>query len=372
MILPVALVDRWPEEHYKEQYATKEEALRANTRDAVLIWHEIELIKDNFKNNNDHRPSKIHDKNLDPYLRTKHEQLSILTKYSDFCALTMASYSGAQLLSKDQFWDKEPTIKSPVLIRGISSAPIGDHMLKRSIDYYFIETGYFGNYPCKNNDGGRKLYHRIVRNGMQHLNVMDVPDDRWQDLVKFNHKLQYQGWKKNPGSKILLVVPSNKPCKYYGIDQDSWINETIEQIKQHTDREIVVRHKDPRWARSQNSIYDALDDDVWATVTYNSIAATESVHCGVPAFALAPNAADPVCSKDLSQLETPYKPNEELVYRWLCSLAYGQFHMYELLNGTAWKIVLDNSFRSIIKTENFAPQVLNKNLDEESDIGRDC
>ena len=129
MILPVALVDRWPEEHYKEQYATKEEALRANTRDAALIWHEIELIKDNFKNNNDHRPSKIHDKNLDPYLRTKHEQLSILTKYSDFCALTMASYSGAQLLSKDQFWDKEPTIKSPVLIRGISSAPIGDHML---------------------------------------------------------------------------------------------------------------------------------------------------------------------------------------------------------------------------------------------------
>ena len=79
-----------------------------------------------------------------------------------------------------------------------------------------------------------------------------------------------------------------------------------------------------------------------------------------------------MCSKDLSQLEAPYKPNEELVYRWLCSLAYGQFHMYELLNGTAWKIVLDNSFRSIIKTENFAPQVLNKNLNEESDIGRDC
>jgi hypothetical protein len=46
--------------------------------------------------------------------------------------------------------------------------------------------------------------------------------------------------------------------------------------------------------------------------------------------------------------------------------------MYELLNGTAWKIVLDNSFRSIIITENSAPKVFSKNLDDESDVGHDC
>lgn len=348
MILPIALVDRWPDESYKNRYPTIEEALRANTLDALAMWHEIELIKDKFKNNNDHRPSKIHDKMLKPYLRSRREQLSYLTKYSDFCAITMASYTGARLLQKTRFWEEESNITQPVLIRGISSAIIGDRMREKDLDYYFIETGYFGNYPCRNNDGGRKLFHRIVKNSMQHLTIMDVPDDRWVEIEKFNPDLKYQGWKKNPGSKILLVVPSEKPCKYYGIDQEEWITNTIEELKTYTDREIVVRHKDPRWARSQNSIYEALDDDIWATVTYNSIAATESVHRGVPAFALAPNAADPVCSKDLSLIETPYKPDEQLVYKWLNSLAYGQFHIYELLNGTAWQTVIENGYRDTI------------------------
>jgi hypothetical protein len=183
---------------------------------------------------------------------------------------------------------------------------------------------------------------------MQHTSVWDVPDDRWKDLCKFNRDLEYTGWKQNRGSKILLVAPSEKPCKYYGIEQDAWIEETIKTIQQHTDREIVVRTKNPRWQRSQNTIYEALDDDIWATVTYNSIAAVESVHRGVPAFALAPTAAQQVCSDKLQDIESPFRPDKEFVYKWLCSIAYSQFHMFEMINGTAWQMVLENEYREKI------------------------
>ena len=77
-------------------------------------------------------------------------------------------------------------------------------------------------------------------------------------------------------------------------------------------------------------------------VTYNSIATVEAVQYGIPAFGLAPTAADPVCSNDLTQIENPCKPHEDVVYKWLSSIAYGQFSLDEILTGQAWQLVLEN------------------------------
>jgi hypothetical protein len=79
---------------------------------------------------------------------------------------------------------------------------------------------------------------------------------------------------------------------------------------------------------------------VHAVVTFNSIAATESVLAGVPAFVLAPsNAAIPVSNTNLSKIDNPWYPEREQIYDWACHLAYGQFHNSELLDGTALKIL---------------------------------
>ena len=147
----------------------------------------------------------------------------------------------------------------------------------------------------------------------------------------------------------MLVAPSDKPCEYYGIDKGQWLAQTIQTLKKYTNRHIVIREKGDRNERtSSNVIYDAFDQDVFAVVTYNSIAAIEAVAYGIPAFALAPTAAKPVCLDDLSKIETPYYPDSEFVYRWLCSLAYGQYHLDELLNGTAWRLIQENDQRPTI------------------------
>jgi hypothetical protein len=79
-------------------------------------------------------------------------------------------------------------------------------------------------------------------------------------------------------------------------------------------------------------------------VTFNSIAATESVLAGVPAFALAPsNAAIPVCNTDLSKIDNPWYPEQDQIYAWACHLAYGQFHNSELLDGTALRILQETN-----------------------------
>jgi hypothetical protein len=286
------------------------------------------------------------DQRVQQHIIEKDKKLERCMKFSDYSAMVMAAYSDSVFVDKNLFKDNADTIcESPVLLRGISSGKIAKEVRKRNQDFYFIETGYLGNYPSDNNLTGRKIYHRIVKNDMQHSDrIMDAPEDRYQDLVKFNPKMEYRGWKRS-GRKILVVLPTEKPFQYYNQDRDKWIKMVEETIGTHSDREIVWRHKASRGERTNNTIYDALDDDIYCLVTYNSVAAVEAVQYGIPAFALAPTAAASVCSSDLTQIENPVMPSEDVVYKWLCNIAYGQFSLTEILTGTAWQLVIENESR---------------------------
>ena len=143
------------------------------------------------------------------------------------------------------------------------------------------------------------------------------------------------------GRSILLVTPSEKPCKFYGITRQNWIDETTAKLRQHTDRPIIIRDKGLRRERvGSGSLFSQLDqDNVYAVVTYQSIAAIESVCHGVSAFATAPTAADYVTLKDLGRIEQAYRPNADQVRHWLHWLAYCQYTVPELNDGTALKII---------------------------------
>ena len=220
---------------------------------------------------------------------------------------------------------------NPILIRGMGKKRLIHECWKNNHTFYFMDSGYVGNYRSRSNLNGWKLWHRIVKNDVQHNEIVDRPDDRWK-------KLNYSIEKRKTGSHILLVTPSEKPCKFYKINRDQWVKETIETIKQYTDRPIRIRDKAPREQRITSTIFEELND-CHALVTYQSIAAVESVLYGVPAFTLAPTAADPVCDKDLSLIETPTQQDTDKIYKWACHLAYGQYHIDELKNGRAWEML---------------------------------
>jgi hypothetical protein len=212
-------------------------------------------------------------------------------------------------------------------------------------DFYYMDTGYFGNFASPGNPSGKKLFHRIVKNDLQKHWLEKHPSDRWQEICKIDPRYQWKGWKKK-GRKILIVVPNRKSCVFYGYDLDPyvngekpWLTKTIETIKKYTDMEIIIREKGSRTDRQSYSIFDALDEGVFATVAFNSIAALESVVYGVPAFVTVPCAASPLAQTDLSQISAPAYPDESLVQDHCASLAYGQFTHEEIANGSAWRIL---------------------------------
>ena len=230
-------------------------------------------------------------------------------------------------------WSYEDST-DPLVLRGIMKHKIIKRCWEDRRDFYYMDTGYLGNRPSQSNPNGWKFWHRVVPNNLQHDTVIPRPADRWQRL----------GIKMRPEQKhsrnILLVAPDEKPCSFYGITLDQWMQTTIETLKQHTDRPILVRERPAsRLDRKTQKAEDWLMD-VHAVVTFNSSAATECILAGVPVFVTAPcNAARPVSNLDLSKIEKPWFPTDDERHAWACHLAYGQFHTTELADGTAARIL---------------------------------
>ena len=252
--------------------------------------------------------------------------------------INMLAQSAGQTPTNTDFFDYKYDVTmdglTPVL-RGILKYKIMQKCLADNKDFYYVDSGYVGNNISRLNRMGNKLYHRIVRNDLQHKTITPRPADRWQALDVVLQPRKF-------GRKIIVATPDEKPCRYYGIDQQQWVEQTVAELKKYTDRPIEIRHRAPKRIDrvSTAPLSTVLANNVHALVTYNSIAAVESIFAGVPAFVLAPShVAEPVASKDLSQIENPVWANRDTLDAWCHSMAYGQYHVKELRDGTAFRMM---------------------------------
>jgi hypothetical protein len=227
-------------------------------------------------------------------------------------------------------WAKSQSATVPAVLRGITKRKEMNACREAGRDFYYIDTGYFGN-------GKKKLYHRITRNDVQNVGpVISRPRDR----------LAATGWqpkKFTRGSKILLAPPSQKLLNLYDINLDTWLESVQAEINAYTDREVVVRRKQSRSVRVNTDTMEmALSDDIHCLITFSSIAATEALLFGKPAITLGPNAAQSLCSRSVSAIENLNIPTLDEVEEWAAHLAYCQFTEQDMRDGTAWRILNDH------------------------------
>jgi hypothetical protein len=227
-------------------------------------------------------------------------------------------------------WNKTQSTPAPIVLRGITKRKQMDTCRAQGKDFYYIDTGYFGN-------GKKKLYHRITKNDVQNFGpVIDRPSDRFARTGIQLKKVRADG------SKILLAPPSQKLLNLYDIDLETWLEQTLVEISTHTDREVVIRRKQGRSVRVNNDTIEmALDQDIYCLITYSSIAAGEAILHGKPAITLGPNAAAAVCSTSIAEIESIRRPSLDEVEAWARHMAYCQFTEVEMRDGTAWRILQD-------------------------------
>lgn len=230
---------------------------------------------------------------------------------------------------------KQDNTNTPVVFRSMAQRKTVALCKEQQRDFYYIDTGYLGNV-----DLSSKKWFRVVKNDVQHTKPnYNLSEKRFNRLLKYSSNIKFSNWKKE-GKNILIVTPSEKPCKFYSIDKTQWLEETINEIKKHTDRPIIIREKAIKAHRLKDTIYNQLNrDNIFAVVTFNSIAAIESICYGIPAFTSAPTAADDLCLKDLEKIETPLYEDISKVEKWQHWLAYCQYSFLELQEGLPFKMI---------------------------------
>lgn len=218
----------------------------------------------------------------------------------------------------------------PVAWSGVGHGALYQHILKSNLDYYYIDTGYFGNHKTK-------LYKRITKNGLNNNSkIIHRSSDR---LEKINlDRTQYKR-----GNGILIIPPDQKVlnCWSPNTNVKDWISQTVEQIKTFTNRPITVRERIiSRTERvNYNKFTDALQQDVYTTVVWSSNCAVESVMHGIPVVNVGPTATTMISPYSINSIDHIPDLDKELVELWLRHLSYSQFTDEEMISGLAWEII---------------------------------
>lgn len=182
------------------------------------------------------------------------------------------------------------------------------------------------------------------------------PDpERWKKLSS-NLNLSLKDW-RTTGDHILVCLQRNGGWSMGGMDVQDWAVKTIDAIKQHTDRPIVVRahpgdkdsvnYLNPRLGRckikfskrvtlSYNKNLEDDLEDCWAAVNYNSSPVVGAAIEGVPIFVMDParSQCTDVANTDLSQIENPLMPDRQA---WVERLSMFHWNFDELKSGECWQ-----------------------------------
>ena len=200
------------------------------------------------------------------------------------------------------------------------------------IFYYFDHAYYLGARHSNSQAVNEKIY-RIVKNDYNLTYIDQLNEKDKERIEKYKKHIEIKPWKKE-GRYILVLPPSDFAKTYYHIP--NWEEDTINQLKQYTKKDIVVRQKD---LSNLNKSLDEQLNDAFACVTFNSTACIDAVLNGVPSFCDGISCGMPVSQLDLSQIENPvYSDKRE---KWIDSLLANQFTLTEIENGVAWNRLKD-------------------------------
>jgi hypothetical protein len=225
--------------------------------------------------------------------------------------------------------DIQNNTQHPMIFSGVTTTMFLTQALRYKLDYYYIDTGYFGNAKKKNYLRATKnAYHNwfpIVERSRDRLDIANP------DLTKFNR-----------GNRILLIPPDSKICTAMNLsDPEQWINDTVALIQQYTDREVVVRRRTMNRTNRlvEDTFINQLQQDINAVVVYTSNCAVESAMHNIPVVSLGRTGAVQVCPFDIKQIDSLPNVDTDLKESWLRHLSYSQFTNEEMSDGTAWRIL---------------------------------
>jgi hypothetical protein len=181
---------------------------------------------------------------------------------------------------------------------------------------YYGDKGYFL----------RDKYFRVTKNAPFHTGEGYSDGSRFRRLgINLSNNKQ--------GDNIILCPQTDHFFSRFGLTQHRWLTETIQIIKEHSDRPIIIHHK-----RDLKPL-SAFLKNAWTVVSFSSNSSLEALLHGIPAFCTGKSHMERVTLSDLSRIERPIFP--ENLYQHCCVLADNQWTLEEISQGLAWRKLND-------------------------------
>ena len=165
--------------------------------------------------------------------------------------------------------------------------------------------------------------------------------------------LKLQPWRTS-GRDIIICGQHDKSHQWRDMPtMSSWVLATIETIRHHTARPIIVRPHPrcrfplPELKEFKNASYETpqqlqntYDDfnfdfhNAWAVINWSSNPATQAVIGGIPIFVGPQSLAWDVANESLTTINEPVMPDRQ---QWLNDLAYTEWTTEEISQGLPLK-----------------------------------
>ena len=188
-----------------------------------------------------------------------------------------------------------------------------------------------------------------------------IEGDRSKKVFERNGYDPDVSWKQD-GDYILLCMQKVGDASLRGQDVFEWTEDTVAQIRNHTDRKIIIR---PHPLYRKSSLHSNLREKVlrvadvhwqeadvrkpefipiaeqlkkaWCTVTYSSGTGIDAVINGIPNVACdSGSMVYEVSSKEISEVEHPFTGDKS---KWANKIAHCQWSIDEFESGECWEHV---------------------------------
>jgi len=276
---------------------------------------------------------------------------------------SFAQGSGAEITTSDRAeqYDCAVIFGSYKKERGRSAHQGKGKIIESGMPYVQLETQLIGR-PI---DTAFHTEFRVGVNGFLWDDAIwgfeHITQDRSHKVFERNGYDPTVVW-KDDGEYILLCMQKVGDASLRGADVFAWTQDTVEQIRKHTNRKIIIRphplyRKSALHSKLKESVLATADvhwqeadvmksnfvpiaeqlKNAWCTVTYSSGTGIDAVINGVPNVACDTGSmVYEVSSTDIAEIENPYRGEKDL---WSNKIAHCQWSIEEFESGECWQHV---------------------------------
>jgi hypothetical protein len=179
----------------------------------------------------------------------------------------------------------------------------------------------------------------------------DTPGNENWNNIKRDYNMDLKPW-RTQGNHILITLQRPLGWSMRGVDLTHWLKRTLRQIRENTDRPILMRWHPGDWKAypRYKSTLDKFDvalspqdrhitqdlHNCWAVVCHNSTPSAVAPIEGIPAFITDDpcySQGGDIANTDFTLLETPNLPDREI---WIRKLAQCHWSFEDLRSGRCW------------------------------------